>query len=87
MTRFNLSKKIVKVDDWISPKIDVTDVQEFIKRRQKIKDEFEVKVIGLVWGLAHNTNFNVKMFNNKFNLIRREARKKSDALMGKELSQ
>ena len=88
MTKFNLSKKIWKCEDGYHPAEEVLiveDVRKFIKKRQDIKDEFECKVVGLVWGLSYNTNFNVKKFNLQFDEIRKEARKKADKLVGDKL--
>jgi len=45
---------------------------EFMKKEKNLQENFEARVVGVVWGLAHNTNFNIKYFNNKFNEIRKE---------------
>ena len=33
---------------------------------------FEARVVGLVWGLSYNTNFDVKEFNIEFDKIRKK---------------
>ncbi len=88
-------KKEFKLSDWIRmcksydlrrKVIPVNNIKEFIKERNKIEEEFRLKIVGLVWGLSIvGVDFNVKYFNNEMVKLGKEYKIKIDKLAGKEL--
>lgn len=83
MTKFKLSEKIISGDGHTYTNfIFAEDVKEFIRLLKEEKNDSEARIIGMVWGLSHETNFNVKMFNQEFDRIRKGHLNRIDNLSG-----
>ena len=58
------------VEVWRLKQGAIKDVKEFIKLLKEEDEDYEAKIVGLVWGLNSQEPFDSKIFNNKFNELR-----------------
>jgi hypothetical protein len=60
--------------------------KQAIKELKEEDEDYEARIIGLVWGLCSKEPFNSKYFNNKFNFLRLEHIENKNKILGEELS-